>query len=200
MEESSNPHGSVKVILDQKADPQNEGDSTTYITSKTHQVLRPDHVIMSSGIKSNSQFMVKNFAHCLDEHHFIKVDEYFQVNGQTHMFAIGDVGNFSDPKLYFTAHMQAIHLSKNLKAMLNGNPPTPYKGSRISYAISLGPERGLFSLMDGLVNIRGFRSYLHQPQHGSRLGSFIKQLIKKVSLHRVTISITSHLLYYLSTK
>ncbi|KAJ9071737.1 hypothetical protein DSO57_1033992 [Entomophthora muscae] len=190
----------VKVILDEKALPSSNGDGS-YVTSKTNQELHPGHVIFSRGIAPNSEFMTANFPDCLDDQKYIRVDEFFQVLDQTNIYAIGDVSNNPDPKLFFTAHMQAMHLCKNINAQLSGKQPAPYKGSRISYAVSLGPEVGLLSFSDGILTIRGVRRMLFKKaRRGSRLAMFSKHMIEKVSLTGLPASAMNNILYYTTTK
>lgn len=200
LEEKTPRKAAVKVILNEKALPNND-EAGTYTTSETHQVLTPGHVIQSRGIAPNSEFMVANFSECLDEQKYIQVDAFFRVTGQTNIFAIGDVTNLPDPKLYFTAHMQALHLCSNLNAALNDVRLTPYKGSKCSYAVSIGPEVGLLSLSDGLFTIRGFRQFFfRREQKGSRLAIVAKQFVERVSLTGVPASVMNQFLYYTSTK
>ncbi|ORY03512.1 FAD/NAD(P)-binding domain-containing protein [Basidiobolus meristosporus CBS 931.73] len=170
------------VILGEKAEeqPSADGQSTrAFVTDKTHQRLEAEKVYISNGLLPNTRCLVRNYAASLNRG-FVRVNEYFQIPGHEKIFCIGDIIDIDEEKLYFTAHMQAVHLFKNLSAILAarsaGQEPTlaPYPGVRLAVVLSIGPSRGI-TYIDPLVSMVGFG-------RGSLLAGVMKWCIEKITM------------------
>lgn len=86
--------------------------------------LLVDLYIPTFGVLPNSSFVPSEF---LDSQCFIKVNDYFAVEGGEGIFAIGDV-NVEAIQLWFV-EKHLIYIAKNLVAYVSGKPPLPYKAS-----------------------------------------------------------------------
>ncbi|KAI9294883.1 FAD/NAD(P)-binding domain-containing protein, partial [Neoconidiobolus thromboides FSU 785] len=133
---SNKNNQNLTIIFDQKLKQISEKEYELEDGTK----LELDLVIKSIGLQPNSEFMKKEMNDCLDEKEFIKVNNYFKVTDYDHIYALGDVSNLEEPKLYYTTHMQAIHLSNNLKLEMKNQSMKEYKNSKIISIISLGPS------------------------------------------------------------
>lgn len=200
LEQSINKN-KVEVILNEKAMPEKRDGKEIYISNIPKKVYEPDYVIKGGGIKPNSEIMNNNFSECLDDRGFIIVDNFFKVNGQESIYAIGDVNNIKEPKLYFTAHMQAVTLSKNIESELTGGkPPVQYKGSKNSYVVSVGPSHGLASISEGTIVMKGISVDFLKTRRGSRIAGFMKYAIEKASLSGYVSQPMNQLFYYTMTQ
>lgn len=68
----------------------------------------------------------------LNENGRMRVNEFFQVDGFTHIFALGDVCDTEDLRLAYVAKEQAKHLIKNLELYFTNKPMKPWVPSELS--------------------------------------------------------------------
>ena len=87
--------------------------------------LLVDLYIPTFGVVPNSSFVPREF---LDSNSFVKVDDYFRVEGAEGVYAIGDVNNIESPQ-YLPAQNQSTHMANNLVLSVAGKPPVPYEAS-----------------------------------------------------------------------
>lgn len=194
---------SVRLILGEKAQPVDQEDeqstSTTFKTSETHQEIHCDLAYTCTGIRPNTQFLEKSHADWLDDKKNIRVDPFFQVERETgdgNIFAIGDVNNIDEPKLFFTAHMQAIHFARNVKNLFKGAAVQPYHGCQISMVVSLGPSHAIGSISGIILN--GWPLGLDK---GSKLAALAKHMIERISMNDYNTKETANdLIYHMHEK
>lgn len=189
---------SVKLILGEKAEP-NQDTPMIFKTSETHQEIHCDLAYTCTGIRPNTQFLEKSHAGWLDDKKHIRVDPFFQVErdtGDGNIFAIGDVNNMDEPKLFFTAHMQAVHFARNVKNLFKGAAVQPYCGCQLSMVVSLGPSHAIGSI-SGIV-LNGWPLGLHK---GSKLAALAKHVIERISMNDFNTKETANdLIYYTHEK
>lgn len=195
--------GSVRLILGEKAQPVDQEDeqstSTSFKTSETHQEIHCDLAYTCTGIRPNTQFLEKSHADWLDDKKNIRVDPFFQVERETgdgNIFAIGDVNNIDESKLFFTAHMQAIHFARNVKNLFKGAAVQPYHGCQISMVVSLGPSHAIGSISGIILN--GWPLGLDK---GSKLAALAKHMIERISMNDYNTKETANdLIYHMHEK
>ena len=187
---------SIQLIHGERADPINndndDDDTTTYKTDKTNtEIKNVDLVYQCTGIHPNTQFLQKSHSDWLDDKHYIRVNEFFQVgqqqagNNNKHVFAVGDVNDIKEPKLWFTTHIQTIHLFHQLQRLLSSSPNVhdhpmiPYHGSKLSMIISLGPYYAIGSLNDGITILNGWPL---SKNKGSKLASITKHIVERITM------------------
>ncbi|KAI9272011.1 hypothetical protein BY458DRAFT_509220 [Sporodiniella umbellata] len=159
----------VHLIMDEKAEEQNG----VYVTNKSHQTLRPSLVYNCIGVKPNTSFLNPDW---LDDSGCVKVEKNLSVQGKDNIFALGDVNNIGEPKLYYTAHMQAMHFTHQLSNILQGKYMEPYRFSTPTMFISLGPYYSV-----GAFSKLSLAGWPLGQDRGSRLASWMKFIIEKVS-------------------
>ncbi|KAL0098159.1 hypothetical protein J3Q64DRAFT_1716984 [Phycomyces blakesleeanus] len=163
--------------VDNNAKPDADG-KYHYETDKTHTQITGDLVYNAIGIKPNTHFLAGSHSDWLNSKGYVKIDPFLHVNGTTNIYAIGDMNNHEDPKMFFTAHMQAVHCVHNLHLEINNKKPVEYKGSRVSMIVSLGPTFGI-----GYVSGLTLRGRPFETKKGSRIAAQMKHLIERVTMN-----------------
>ncbi|KAG2220961.1 hypothetical protein INT45_006494 [Circinella minor] len=158
-----------------------------YKTTQSHtEIKHVDLVYSCIGIQPNTQFLQKSHSDWLDDKNYIRVNEFFQVVKEEEklIFAIGDVNNIKEPKLWFTAHIQTIHLFHQLERLLFSSHHDinyhPYQGATLSMIISLGPSYGIGSLNDGITIFNGWP---FNKNKGSKLAAIIKHIVERITMN-----------------
>ncbi|KAI8145135.1 hypothetical protein BJV82DRAFT_511832 [Fennellomyces sp. T-0311] len=185
---------SIRLISGEKA---NKVDDTTYKTDKTQTEIKADLVYMCTGLRPNTQFLQESHPDWLDDKKHIRVDARFRVADNDNIFAIGDVNDVNEPKLWFTAHMQTIHLYHNLKRLLQGRTDlVPYQGSQLSMVISLGPHYAIGSFAGVVLN-----GWPLGKNHGSRLAALAKHTVERITMNDYhSKKLTNDILYHTHEK
>ncbi|KAI9484806.1 hypothetical protein BDB00DRAFT_853369 [Zychaea mexicana] len=182
----------IRLLTGEKAEKVDDADDSTYKTDKTNTEIKTDLVYLCTGIRPNTQFLQKSHPNWLDDKKRIRVNEYFQVRGDDSsggegntsnnsksVFAVGDVNDVNEPKLWFTAHMQTVHLYHNLKRFVEGkNDMVPYSGSQISMVISLGPHYAVGSFNGFVLN-----GWPFGRNSGSKLAAIAKHTVERVTMN-----------------
>jgi len=142
-----------------------------------HNKIEADKVYFCAGYIPNSEFMRKNFDNVLNEKGFIKVDKNFQVEGQTNMYAIGDVISSSEDKTAYAAGEHAKSFISNLKYIKAGqlNKRKAYKpmpSPQPLMAISLGVTRGIFLFKGIIVSTKSMAIKMKSTFEASLCGDF----------------------------
>ncbi|KAG2433696.1 hypothetical protein HXX76_008066 [Chlamydomonas incerta] len=117
--------------------------------------LAADVVLWCTGSRPAAGFMAGGeLEGCLTEQGAIKVLPSLQVEGQPHMFALGDVNNVPEAKLGFLAAKQAEMAAASLQALARaratGGPPPklqrwkPNGGGPAVMIVTLGRDDGVF--------------------------------------------------------
>lgn len=154
-----------------------QNDKFIYETDKSHTVIEAELVYNCIGIKPNSSFLDSNW---LNDKHQVVVDETLKVPHTNNVFAVGDVNSADDPKMFYTAHMQAVHFTKNMRRILNNaapNPLLPYQGCRINMVVSMGPTHAVGHISG--INLTGWPL---ETKSGSRLAAITKYFIERITM------------------
>jgi NADH dehydrogenase FAD-containing subunit len=183
---------SIRVINGEKAELKEDlGRRLIYETDKSHTRIETDLVYNCIGAKPNSQFLQETRKGWLNNKKEFDIDETFLIKGTRNIFAIGDVCSMKEPKMFFTAHMQAIHFAKNLTSLLQGKDLDPYRGSMMAMVVSLGPERAIAYV--GGITLSGFNR-----NKGSRVASFMKYMIERVTMNDFHLKLVVNEVLYLT--
>ncbi len=136
--------------------------STTLEAIEPHAALLSDGdriltstVVWTTGARANP--MLAKFGLPLDEQGRVKVDQTFRVEGQPHIWALGDCArvpnaatpDHPDPPTSQHALRQARRLAKNLRG-----EPKPYRYRMIGQVATLGQHKGIAEVMG--LKFRGF--------------------------------------------
>ncbi|KAG0163908.1 hypothetical protein DFQ28_011067 [Apophysomyces sp. BC1034] len=182
---------SLTLISNERA---SSTDGRHYETDKSDTKIVADLVYQCTGIKPNTEFLRPTQSHWLDDKQFIKVDEFLKASNN--VFAVGDCNSLDDPKMFFNAHMQAIHTAQNIKRILKGHEPTPYKGSRAAMMVSLGPSHAVGYTMGVTLN-----GWPFNRKQGSKIASISKNAIERITMDDLCLEKpTNGILYYTHEK
>ncbi len=118
-------------------------DKSNYLTDKGER-LKGDMVFICTGIKSNYEFMEKNFSKFLNERKQAKTNKYLQFDDMKNVFAGGDITDIIEEKTAQSAEKQARIIVKNVKRMENNLSLKEYIPKKRPMVISLGKYRGIF--------------------------------------------------------
>ncbi|KAL1915841.1 uncharacterized protein VTP21DRAFT_6229 [Calcarisporiella thermophila] len=163
---------SLKLIINESA---TSTDGRHYETDKSKTTIRPDLVYICSGITPNTGFLRKSHPQWLNEKNFIKVDQCLKASDN--VFAVGDVNAIDDPKMFYTARTQAVHTATNIKRILKGHEPIPYKAPPRAMMVSLGPTRAVGYMMG--ITLNGWPG---DRKRGSKLASFAKRVVERTTM------------------
>jgi NADH dehydrogenase FAD-containing subunit len=151
------------------------GTEVFYAGPQGERGLASDLTIWSGGVKANP--IVQTWRLPMDERGRLKIQENFQVSGQPHVYALGDVATVvnprtgrPDPQSAQVAVSQAHHLGRELARLCKtGRVPRPFKfprrwellvaiGGRYAVGDVMGLKTGgfLFYLLRQLVDRRYF--------------------------------------------
>ncbi|KAH0545372.1 hypothetical protein FGG08_000513 [Glutinoglossum americanum] len=131
----------VQIVHNTRVTNATPKDSQTELTLSSGDKLLVDLYIPTVGVTPNTSFLPKDL---LDERGNLRVDKYLKVESATDMWASGDVTN-AQVKQFVYADKQIPHLTKNLDAVLSGNPGdvSEYqKDDKIVQAVPLGRSKG----------------------------------------------------------
>lgn len=92
----------------------------TFMTDKGTKI-EADLFFTCFGTQANSAYLAPGLAGCRDAHGRIKVNRYFQVEGYSNIFAIGDVTSLNEPKLGSVAEMHAKVVGENIRRLVDTN-------------------------------------------------------------------------------
>ncbi|CAO3684102.1 hypothetical protein G6F70_001935 [Rhizopus microsporus] len=165
----------IVLIMNEKAEKKAEN---VYETDKTHRQIKADLVYNCIGVKPNSEFLKESHADWLDEKGYIHVERTLNVRGTDNVFAIGDINNIGEPKLYYIAHMQALHCVRNLSRVLSGQEMVPYHSASPAMFISMGPHYSVGTI-SGIIQLTGWP---FNKNKGSKIAAWLKYIIEKVSV------------------
>lgn len=117
---------------------------------KDNKIITENHTIESDvtyaciGFKPNTEFMEKNFESCLKKNGTIKVNDFLQMEGYSHIFVGGDVTGIEEEKLAQNAELHAELISKNIERSLCKENLGKYVSSTRPLLISIGPHSSIF--------------------------------------------------------
>jgi len=140
-------------------------------------------------------FWIKN-----DDKKQVVVDDTLKVRGTTNIFAVGDVNSVQEPKMFYTAHIQAVHFVKNMRRILKNITRdellVPYQGAKINMVVSMGPSHAVGHVSG--INLTGWPL---GTKHGSRVAAVTKYFIERITMNDLGLKIpVNNLLYYTQEK
>ncbi|TFK82196.1 FAD/NAD(P)-binding domain-containing protein [Polyporus arcularius HHB13444] len=102
-----------------------------------------DLVIQAFGSKPNTEFVKSLGDGVVNEHGFVKVNEFLEVPGHPGVFAVGDIIDWKEQKQAAKANNHIKVVAANVLSFLQGKPlKQKYKGSAEMILIPLGKSGG----------------------------------------------------------
>jgi len=127
----------VKIIYNERV----EKKVDSHVVTEKGKKYKCDLVFFCTGIKPNSDFMDRKK---LDQHGFIKVNKFLQMEGNKNVFVCGDIAGIKEEKTAQGSEKQANHVVRNLFYLEQGKPMEKYRPRRRPMVISLGRWNGIF--------------------------------------------------------
>ncbi|KAJ7531497.1 hypothetical protein O6H91_14G046100 [Diphasiastrum complanatum] len=145
----------VEVILNERIDIKELSDSTSTYTTNTGRSITADAHFVAVGKKVGSSWIMDSaFKDLLDSNGRLKVDKSLRLEGNTNVFAIGDIANTKEIKQGYLATKHAQVVSENIKKLIK-NPKSKlatYKPLATPMgAVSLGRSLGVAQLPFGTI-------------------------------------------------
>ncbi|XP_054584829.1 ferroptosis suppressor protein 1 isoform X2 [Eptesicus fuscus] len=106
-------------------------------------------VIVCNGIKINSFAYHRAFDSGLASNGALRVNEYLQVEGYSHIYAIGDCADVKEPKMAYHAGLHANIAVANIINSMKQRPFKAYKPGALTFLLAMGRN-------DGVGQISGF--------------------------------------------
>ncbi|XP_074230229.1 ferroptosis suppressor protein 1 isoform X2 [Camelus bactrianus] len=106
-------------------------------------------VIVCNGIKINSLAYRSAFDDGLASNGALKVNEYLQVEGCSHVYAIGDCADVKEPKMAYHAGLHANVAVTNIINSMKQRPLKAYRPGALTFLLAMGRN-------DGVGQISGF--------------------------------------------
>uniref|UniRef100_A0A3Q1LSN9 Ferroptosis suppressor protein 1 n=2 Tax=Bos TaxID=9903 RepID=A0A3Q1LSN9_BOVIN len=106
-------------------------------------------VIVCNGIKINSAAYRSAFGDRLASNGALRVNEYLQVEGYSHIYAIGDCADVREPKMAYHASLHANVAVANIVNSMKQRPLKTYKPGSLTFLLAMGRN-------DGVGQISGF--------------------------------------------
>lgn len=189
---------SITSILNQSASEKSqEGNKFIYETDKSHTEIKADLVYNCIGVTPNSGFLQENHADWLNEKKQIIVDPGLRV--AKNVFAVGDVNSVNEPKMFYTAHMQAIHFVRNMVRIIKNNTNDenliPYHQSRPNMIISMGHQYAI-GYVSG-IKLTGWPLGLNK---GSYIASWGKYMIERITMNDCHLKLAVNDVLYLTSR
>ena len=117
-----------------------------YIDQNTGYISDADLVYEATGILPNSDFLKAELAHILNEKGFVKVDKHLQVEGESSLYALGDVADVGEAKLGYLAVKQGEYLAKLVSKKFKQKKGKSYKRNPLMALIPVGQKQGVVQL------------------------------------------------------
>ncbi|TKC51627.1 hypothetical protein EI555_008943 [Monodon monoceros] len=130
-------------------------------------------VIACSGIKINSLAYRSAFGDQLASDGALRVNEYLQVEGYSHIYAIGDCADVREPKMAYHASLHASVAVANIVNSMKQRPLKAYKPGSLTFLLAMGRN-------DGVGQISGFyvgRLMVRLAKSRDLLGGFTQSSI-----------------------
>lgn len=137
----------VKIILDEKVSKK-QGN---VLETEKGRKIKADLAFMCVGIKSNSEFMVKNFPNKINEKGHVRVNEFLQVSGIKNIFCGGDTTDINEEKTAQNAEDHAKIIINNINCLEKGQELKQYNPRKKPFVIALGRWNGIFEYKDFIV-------------------------------------------------
>ncbi|RFU35697.1 hypothetical protein B7463_g720, partial [Scytalidium lignicola] len=110
----------------------------TELALSNNSTITVDLYLPTTGLIPNSGYVPSKLR---NDKGFVKVDTFLRVKDAKDIWAAGDIADIQRPQLVNTS-TQAVHLAKNLDAVLKGKAPVPYKPGSAMIAVTIGRSKG----------------------------------------------------------
>lgn len=193
-----NAKPSIRSIHKERAsEKEKRGNKSIYETDQSHTIIEADLVYNCIGVTPNSNFLDGEW---LDDKKQVMVDDTLKIRGTTNIFAVGDVNSVQEPKMFYTAHLQAVHFVKNMHRILKNTTREelllPYQGAKINMVVSLGPSHAVGHISG--INLTGWP---FGTRDGSRIAALTKYFIERITMNDLGLKVpVNNLLYYTQEK
>jgi len=141
----------VRVLLN---DTLGENINGEYVTENSQQVLPADLIYNCVGVKINTDWLSRHFAHAINDHGHLRVDEFLRVENYDHIFAIGDCANIKEAKLGYLADIQGEAVAKNMLRLVKGKKLKAYKTNPDIVLVPTGRKSGLVQLPFAVTTLK----------------------------------------------
>jgi len=140
------------IVLDEKVVDNHESDVVTgpkTATTDKDRKIEFDLLLWCIGARHDTSYMNENYGDVLDENGRIKAEKNFLVEGQSNIFALGDVTALKETKLAAWTTMHVPVVLKNILTLIE-NPGTDHnklkrykaKTGNEMMLVALGPKNG----------------------------------------------------------
>ncbi|XP_006823634.1 ferroptosis suppressor protein 1-like [Saccoglossus kowalevskii] len=141
----------VKLILGEKVEnmddlPDHFMEEKFKVTTNKGNEIEANLIIKCTGTKVNTSAYAESLGGSMDEIGQLKVNDFFEVEGQNQIFAIGDCCNTNETKMAFRAGFHADLIVQNFIQESKGNKKHPYKPKGPIMILSLGRNGGVFQI------------------------------------------------------
>lgn len=134
-----------------------------YIEKHSGKKSDADYVFQAIGTLPNSEFLREKLSHTLDSKGFVKVNAQLQVEGETNLYALGDVADVGEAKLGYLAQQQGDYVAKSivkgLKTSANSKASREkhvkgYKRNPLMALIPTGQKSGVAELPFAVTTLK----------------------------------------------
>ncbi|XP_011370463.1 apoptosis-inducing factor 2 isoform X1 [Pteropus vampyrus] len=144
----------VQLLLSERVNnleelPLNEYRECIKVRTDKGTEMATNLVIICSGIKINSFAYHSTFDSQLASNGTLRVNEYLQVEGCNHIYAIGDCADVKEPKMAYHAGLHASVAVANIVNSIKQRPLKAYKPGALTFLLAMGRN-------DGVGQIGGF--------------------------------------------
>lgn len=117
----------------------------SFVTDKNEKI-KADLALWCGGIKADPYWLGPEFNGAVNEKHFIKVNNFLQIQSHPYVFVGGDITNIKEEKTAQNAERHAKIIAKNIINLAKNKPLSAYKPRSGPLIISLGDWYGIFSV------------------------------------------------------
>lgn len=144
----------VQLLLSERVShleelPLNEYRECIQVHTDKGTELPANLVIVCNGIRINSSAYRSAFESQLAGNGALRVNEYLQVEGCSHVYAIGDCADVKEPKMAYHAGLHANVAVANIVNASKQRPLKAYKPGALTFLLAMGRD-------DGVGQIGGF--------------------------------------------
>ncbi len=129
-----------------------ESTDNGFIDTNSGEQASADIIYQSIGTQPNSELLQQAFRNSLNKQGYINVDAYLKLQGQTHLYAMGDVANVGEGKLGYLAIKQGEYIAKSIIRERKGKKVSTYKLNPLAVLIPVGQSQGVAQLPFGVTS------------------------------------------------
>lgn len=136
----------VEIILNDSIDSSKKNG---FHVTRNGRKVKCDLCFLTKGAIPNFEFLKKNFSKLLNKENQVEVDDFLRVNGESRIFAAGDINSVKEEKTAQNAKNQAKIVVKNIRALEDGRDLYKYSTMKNKgMVLSLGKRNGVFERGD----------------------------------------------------